>query len=111
MTSPPTTWPAVQTSRMTLAFSRQHPSLDGHFPDNPIVPAVTILAEVSVWVEAESGRPVAGVKSARFRAALRPDTTWDLVMDRSLDGIIGVTGRNDGLIVMSAKFTMDPERI
>ncbi len=58
-----------------------------------------------------SSAEVAGIKSARFRAALRPDTTWDLVMDRSLDGIIGVTGRNDGLIVMSAKFIMDLERI
>ena len=101
----------MPTSRMTLAFSRQHHCLDGHFPDNPIVPAIAILAEVSVWVEAESGRPVAGVKSARFRAALRPETTWDLVMDRSLDGMIGVTGRNEGFIVMNAKFIMDPERI
>ena len=96
---------------MTLAFSRQHPCLDGHFPDNPIVPAIAILAEVSVSVEAERGRPVAGVKRARFRAALPPETTWDLVMDRSLDGMIGVTGRNEGFIVMSVKFIMDPERI
>ena len=101
----------MPASRMTLAFSRQHPCLDGHFPDNPIVPAVAILAEVSVWVEAEIGRPVVGVKSARFRAVLRPETTWDLVMDRSLDGAIKVTGRNEGPIVMSAKFIMDPERI
>ena len=96
---------------MTLTFSRQHPCLDGHLPDNPIVPAVAILAEVTAWVEAEAGRPVAGVKSARFRAALRPETAWDLVMDRSHDGAIGVTGRNEGRIVMSAKFIMDPERI
>lgn len=96
---------------MTLTFSRRHPCLEGHFPDDPIVPAVAILAEVTAWVEAEAGRPVVGVKSARFRAALRPETTWDLVMDRSRDGAIGVTARNEGRIVMSAKFIMDPERI
>ena len=101
----------MPTNRMTLAFSRQHPCLDGHFPGNPIVPAVAILAEVTVWVEAETSRTVVGVKSARFRAALRPETKWDLVMDSSHDGTIGVTGKNEGLTVMSAKFIMDPERI
>jgi 3-hydroxymyristoyl/3-hydroxydecanoyl-(acyl carrier protein) dehydratase len=101
----------VLTSKRILAFTRQHPCLNGHFPDNPIVPAVVIMAEISAWVEAESGRSVVGVKSARFRAALRPETTWDLVMDRSRDDIIGVTGRIEDIIAMSAKFIMGNERI
>ena len=50
-----------------------HPSLRGHFPGHPIVPAVLLLDEVIAIAERAAGSRVAGVKDAKFTLALRPD--------------------------------------
>ncbi|MDG4595228.1 MAG: hydroxymyristoyl-ACP dehydratase [Candidatus Contendobacter sp.] len=50
-----------------------HPSLTGHFPDNPIVPGVVILEEVMRAFE--DWRPesrVVGMPVVKFLAPLRP---------------------------------------
>jgi len=90
-----------------LAFSAQHPCLEGHFPGSPVVPAAAILAELTAWVEAELGRPVVGIKSARFRAALLPETRWSVAMEGSLDQGASITCSKDGEVCMSAKLVLE----
>jgi 3-hydroxyacyl-[acyl-carrier-protein] dehydratase len=49
-----------------------HPSLDGHFAGNPIVPGVLLLDEVMHRVASACGREIAGVQRVKFSSALRP---------------------------------------
>lgn len=49
-----------------------HPSLQGHFPGNPIVPGVVLLDAVIANVELATGRRVNRVEQAKFHSALRP---------------------------------------
>jgi len=55
-------------------ISADHPSLPGHFPGNPIVPAVVILDEVSgalrEWRETAKLKEIV---SAKFLSPLLPD--------------------------------------
>lgn len=71
----------MQKAERTLAFSSDSPCLEGHFPGNPVVPAVAILAELIGWTEERLGRRVTGVTNARFRKPLLPDTTWQVVLE------------------------------
>lgn len=88
-------------------FSSRHPSLQGHFPGNPVVPAVAILAELVAKVESESGSRVTGVKSARFRSALRPEVCWTVEMVERADKTLGITCIDQGRIAMSAKLILE----
>ena len=89
-----------------LAFPADHPCLEGHFPGHPLVPAAAILAALTAWVEAELGRPVVGVKSARFRAALLPEANWSVTMESGGDRDASVTCSSDGEVRMSAKLVL-----
>ena len=90
-----------------LAFAADHPCLAGHFPGNPVVPAAAILAELTAWAEAELGRPVVGVKSARFRAALLPEATWSVALEGGGDRDASITCSSDGEVRMSAKLLLE----
>lgn len=77
-----------ETSRTIAA---DHPSLPGHFPDAPIVPAVVILDEVAAAL-AEWRRDVqiVGISTVKFLVALKPEEPFRIVL--SLDG----DGRDSG---------------
>lgn len=90
-----------------LSFDSQHPCLEGHFPDNPVVPAAAILAELTAWAEAALGRRIVGVKSARFRAALLPEVNWTAALGDAPDREVAVTCRRDDEVVLSAKFILE----
>jgi 3-hydroxymyristoyl/3-hydroxydecanoyl-(acyl carrier protein) dehydratase len=92
---------------MKLMFSKQHPSIEGHFPGNPVVPAVAILSELMAWAESETGRRVIGVKSARFRSALHPEVCWTAEMEKRSGGTLGITCRDQGRVTMSAKLFLE----
>lgn len=94
-------------NEMTLNFPRRHRSLQGHFPGNPVVPAVAILSELISWAELETGRRVAAIKSARFRSALRPEDNWTVQMEERGDTTLGITCSCDGRVAMSAKFVLE----
>ena len=61
------------------AVSSDHPSLRGHFPGAPIVPAVVILDEVANALgEWRSGCQLAGIKIAKFLAPLKPAQSFTI---------------------------------
>ena len=74
------------SARFRLASG--HAAFDGHFPGQPIVPAVVLLAEVMARVEADTGRGAAHwtLASAKFLAPVGPDVEVALVHEAGAQG-------------------------
>lgn len=67
------TEPAVAAS---LVVAPDHPALPGHFPGDPIVPGVLLLAHVEAALAAAHGPlRVTGIPEAKFLAPVRPAET------------------------------------
>ncbi|TLY53314.1 MAG: hydroxymyristoyl-ACP dehydratase [Gammaproteobacteria bacterium] len=49
-----------------------HPSLPGHFPDQPIVPGVVLLDRVAAALSRWRGRRIAALTVAKFIAPVLP---------------------------------------
>jgi 3-hydroxyacyl-[acyl-carrier-protein] dehydratase len=69
------------TYETRLTVAAEHPSLPGHFPGAPIVPAVVILDEVAAalghW---RSDVQITGIPIVKFVAALKPDQSFSIVL-------------------------------
>ena len=65
-----------------MTITPEHPALDGHFPGDPMMPGVAILAEVLAAIERQ-GRTVEGctVKVAKFHSPARPGDTLQIALD------------------------------
>jgi len=85
------------------------PCLTGHFPGNPVVPAVAILADLVRWTEGELGRGVTGVKSARFRKPLLPDDRWRVTLEEADTDEVTIRGYDHDRVVMNARLTLEQE--
>ena len=59
-----------------------HPSLPGHFPGNPIVPAVVLMECVLSAVRAWRGQDwqLRRLRAAKFLLPLRPDERFDILL-------------------------------
>ncbi len=65
-------------------ISADHPSLQGHFPGDPIVPGVTLLQEIMVRIEDEwPNLSITGIIRAKFLKVLKPDQIVQLVVQRT----------------------------
>ena len=71
-----------------LNLAADHPAYAGHFPGQPILPGVVILAEVLAAVAGESGVAAHRWKlaSAKFRHPVVPGTALTLVHERTARG-------------------------
>lgn len=75
---------------MTLfSIPCDHPALPGHFPGQPIVPAVVLLDEVSAQL-ATWAPPVhiSRIVSAKFMSPLLPEQTCQVMFSHRGDGLI-----------------------
>lgn len=80
-----------------LVVKRTHPSLDGHFPGDPIVPAVVILDLVIQHIEAElPPQRVVGVRRAKWLRPLRPDEKFELELDAPNNDVVRFRCRLQG---------------
>jgi 3-hydroxyacyl-[acyl-carrier-protein] dehydratase len=59
----------------------QHPCLPGHFPGDPIVPGVLILARVIKAAAMVYGAAVDAVRVAKFQAPLAPNERFTIVLE------------------------------
>jgi 3-hydroxyacyl-[acyl-carrier-protein] dehydratase len=92
-----------------MAFESQrsvpanHPSLPGHFPGEPIVPAVVILEEITAALaQWNSDYRLAGIRTVKFLAPLRPDQLFTIALSwrHDSDDEVDVScGTEDGTIV------------
>lgn len=56
-----------------VRVAADHPSFEGHFPGNPIVPGVVLLDAVIANVELATGCRINRVQQAKFHSVLRPN--------------------------------------
>lgn len=57
----------------TFRIPFDHPCLDGHFPDAPIVPGVVVLDRVIEAVQTANATRVTGIRRCKFVSGLYPD--------------------------------------
>lgn len=71
-------------------FAAGHPSAEGHFPGNPIIPGAVLLAETIEAIETAAGSPGAGqeVRAARFHHPIRPGDRILIRWEAGKDGDI-----------------------
>lgn len=76
--------------RVETAFTiaQDHPAFAGHFPGQPIVPAVVLLAEALAAIETATGRAPEQwtLSGAKFLQAVGPGSRLTLVHEESRDG-------------------------
>lgn len=95
--------PRVETS---FAIARDHPAFAGHFPGQPIVPAVVLLAEALAAIEVATGRAPHEwtVSGAKFLQAVGPGARLTLTHEESRGGR-RFEIRSGGAVVASGTLT------
>lgn len=70
--------------RVDIVVPGDHPSTDGHFPGNPIVPGAMLLSEVMGAWEGLLGGPLqsSNVKVAKFLSPTRPGDCVSIQFER-----------------------------
>jgi 3-hydroxyacyl-[acyl-carrier-protein] dehydratase len=78
--------PGVVEAR--LEIPRDHPAFEGHFPGQPILPGVVLLAEALGAIEAATGNPPHAwtISSAKFLQPVEPGTSLTLALVRLASG-------------------------
>ncbi len=77
--------PLARTGSIHLCCPEDFPGFDGHFPGEPILPAVLQLMAVRLLAETMAGTPLAsvGVERLKFKGMVRP--TEEIMVRVSLD--------------------------
>lgn len=63
-----------------LEIARDHPAFDGHFPGEPVLPGVVLLAEALALIETETGISLRDwtLESCKFHGAVRPGASVEI---------------------------------
>ncbi len=94
----------------TFTVSHEHPSLQGHFPGEPILPGVLLLDETLRAVEATD--PACGlwrIGRAKFLKPVRPGETLELQHEHLPNGTVHFTVTSHGGLV--AEGLLEPVRV
>jgi 3-hydroxyacyl-[acyl-carrier-protein] dehydratase len=96
----------TMTFEVPRVIPADHPSLVGHFPGAPIVPAVVVLEEVAAALaEWRQGSQLTGISSVKFIGPIKPGKSFIVGFDSTntagnqidfccrLDGRVVVEGR------------------
>lgn len=73
---------------VTLTIAAEHPALDGHFPEAPILPGVVLLDEMVRIVEIATGGGRWRIGAAKFVRPVRAGETLTLGQERLPNGSI-----------------------
>jgi 3-hydroxyacyl-[acyl-carrier-protein] dehydratase len=65
-----------------IVVARDHPSLSGHFPGNPIVPGVVLLDLICTEIQSVLPQPtrLVAIASAKFRQPVTPDAIVEVAV-------------------------------
>jgi 3-hydroxymyristoyl/3-hydroxydecanoyl-(acyl carrier protein) dehydratase len=93
--------------KSVFAIPASHPAFAGHFPGQPIVPAVVLLAEVLAAVQHATGLAADAwtLASAKFLSPVGPDSALELVHEESANGGRRFEIRAGATLVASGAFT------
>ena len=77
-------------SRTILRLRADHPSVEGHFPGNPIVPGAVLLDEILHAIARSRGQSATAwlVKSAKFLRPVRPGDELEIELAAAPGGDI-----------------------
>ncbi|MCZ7566330.1 MAG: hypothetical protein M5U08_23100 [Burkholderiales bacterium] len=77
----------MRADRITFSIAPDHPALPGHFPGDPVVPGVLVLAHVQAALAARRGPlRLTGVPQAKFLAPLVPGEPCTIVFAHTSAG-------------------------
>ncbi len=86
-----------------FCVSADHPSLPGHFPQQPIVPGVLLLDHLLANLQRVVGRRVACLRQVKFSAPLRPQERAQVQCEVDVDAAsFRVTVQRNGVAVTMA---------
>ena len=92
--------------KSVFAVPASHPAFEGHFPGNPIVPAVVLLAEAMAVMQQATGLAAEAwtLASAKFLSPVRPGTALELTHEEGANGGRRFEIRAAGTLVASGAF-------
>lgn len=68
----------------SICIAKNHPSLEGHFPGNPVVPGVVILDEVIYALQQQfPDSEITGFASVKFLSPLLPEQPFQIEFSSS----------------------------
>ncbi|MCW8929337.1 MAG: hypothetical protein OQL19_03750 [Gammaproteobacteria bacterium] len=68
-----------------MFISHEHPSLTGHFPNNPIVPGVVILDQVIRKWQEKTRRSIKHISNTKFIQLLRADIQCTIFYNKAIN--------------------------
>ena len=96
-----------------FCVAADHPSLPGHFPQQPIVPGVLLLDHLLCQLQRATGRSVLCLRQVKFSAALQPQERAHARCEVDGDGVaFRVTVSRQGVAVTAAsgRLSLGPDR-
>jgi len=86
-----------------------HPALEGHFPDNPIVPGVVILDQVIIAFKKEHGDSctIHKIPSVKFLSPLKPGDRLEFTFDVS-NNLVRFSGQCGEKTLVSGQLELSP---
>ena len=84
-----------------------HPSLQGHFPGNPIAPGVVILNEVIGLIEKNlTNRVVVGIKSVKFIKPVQAGREMLLHLDEKKSDSLNIVCEHNGDVCVKGQLVL-----
>lgn len=96
---------------MTNSFTikASHPSLKGHFPNNPVVPGVIILDEViQIIKNIKPGFIIKKLPIVKFIHPLLPEQEVHVEIIEKSDTSLSFSCTHDGIKLTSGQLTLEP---
>jgi 3-hydroxymyristoyl/3-hydroxydecanoyl-(acyl carrier protein) dehydratase len=80
---------------LMVTIQAHHPSLSGHFPGHPVVPAVVILGEIMEAVRHTNARSIffSAIPNAKFLSPLAPGEELLIVLQQDAEDSVTFTCR------------------
>jgi 3-hydroxyacyl-[acyl-carrier-protein] dehydratase len=102
---------ATKTLKYSARINLNHPSLEGHFPGQPIVPGVVILDEMVKAFRRNRGHPckIKKILSVKFILPLEPGARIEFVFDIS-NYLVRFTGKcsEKNIVLGQLEYSIEP---
>jgi 3-hydroxyacyl-[acyl-carrier-protein] dehydratase len=95
--------------RATIRIAADHPSLPGHFPQQPVVPGVLLLDHVAAALQRWRGLQIAQLVQVKFMQPLLPDQSAELLLQTRAERFAFEIRRDTRLIASGLIMAILPE--
>ncbi|MDH5394883.1 MAG: hypothetical protein OEW97_01295 [Gammaproteobacteria bacterium] len=91
----------------SFTIAKSHPSLEGHFPGNPVVPGVVILDEViNIVLEIKPGLTVDGIPIVKFTHPLLPEQKVTIEVTEKNENLISFVCLHKEIKLVTGQLTL-----